>query len=46
MVSLKPENIRQIVLLGNYTSESLQGTYYLFPNWEQIRPLVRQTFPG
>jgi LCP family protein required for cell wall assembly len=46
MVSLKPENIRQIVLLGNYTSESLQGTYYLYPNWELIRPLVRQTFPG
>jgi LCP family protein required for cell wall assembly len=46
MVSLKPESIRQIVLLGDYTSTSLEGGYFLIPNWSLIRPLVRQTFPG
>jgi len=46
MASLKPENIRQIVLLGDYTSTTVEGGYFLIPNWGQIRPLVRQTFPG
>jgi hypothetical protein len=46
MISVKPESIRQIVLLGDYTSAVNEGTFYLLPNWEKIRPLVRQTFPG
>jgi LCP family protein required for cell wall assembly len=46
MASLKPENIRQIVLLGDFTSTSVEGGYFLIPNWDLIRPLVRQTFPG
>jgi LCP family protein required for cell wall assembly len=46
MISIKPESIRQIVLLGDYTSAVNEGTFYLLPNWEKIRPLVRQTFPG
>jgi LCP family protein required for cell wall assembly len=44
---LKPENIRQVVLLGDYTSEVNEpGNYALIPHWSLILPLVHQSFPA
>jgi anionic cell wall polymer biosynthesis LytR-Cps2A-Psr (LCP) family protein len=39
-------NIRQIVLLPPYTTGAMVGEQdVLIPNWDQILPLVRETFP-
>jgi LCP family protein required for cell wall assembly len=43
---IKPESIRQIVLLEPYTSiGEVDQQSVVLPHWEQIRPLVRQYFP-
>jgi len=43
---IQPEAVKQIVLLGNYTSsQTINGADALVPNWELIRPLVHQYFP-
>jgi LCP family protein required for cell wall assembly len=39
-------NVRQIVLLPPYTTAGVVGDQeVLLPNWDQIQPLVRETFP-
>ncbi|HEX6547419.1 MAG TPA: LCP family protein [Candidatus Dormibacteraeota bacterium] len=39
-------NVKQIVLLPPYTAEGMIGDQsVVLPNWDQILPLVRQTFP-
>lgn len=39
-------SIHQVVLLPPYTgTASIQGQDVVLPNWQLIRPLVRQTFP-
>jgi LCP family protein required for cell wall assembly len=41
------ESVKQEVLLPPYTSESMIGDQdVLLPNWAEILPLVRQTFPS
>jgi LCP family protein required for cell wall assembly len=43
---IQPQAVKQIVLLGNYTSsQTINGADALVPNWQLIRPLVRQYFP-
>ena len=43
---IQPESVKQIVLLGNYTSsQTINGADALVPNWQLIRPLVHQYFP-
>ena len=43
---IQPQGVRQIVLLGNYTSGQLiNNEDALVPNWQLIRPLVHQYFP-
>ena len=43
---IQPEAVKQIVLLGSYTSpQTIGGADALVPNWQQIRPLVHQYFP-
>jgi len=43
---IQPEAVKQIVLLGNYTSsQTINGADALVPNWQLIRPLVHQYFP-
>jgi LCP family protein required for cell wall assembly len=44
--SVKTEDVKQIVLFGNYTSgEVIGGQDALVPNWNLILPLVHQYFP-
>ena len=44
---IQPVDVKQIVLLGDYTSGSVvDGQDVLIPNWSLILPLVRETFPG
>lgn len=44
--SIKTEDVRQIVLFGNYTSgQMINGQDALVPNWNLILPLVHQYFP-
>ena len=39
-------NIHRVVLIPPYTSEGfVSGQSVVFPDWNQIRPLVRQSFP-
>jgi LCP family protein required for cell wall assembly len=43
---IQPQSVKQIVLLGSYTSSQvIGGADVLVPNWPQIRPLVHQYFP-
>jgi LCP family protein required for cell wall assembly len=43
---IQPGSIKQIVLLGSYTSQAvIGGADSLLPNWALIRPLVKQYFP-
>ena len=43
---IQPGSVKQIVLLGNYTSgQVIGGADALVPNWGLIRPLVHQYFP-
>jgi len=43
---IQPGAVKQIVLLGNYTSsQNIGGADALVPNWNLIRPLVHQYFP-
>ena len=43
---IQPAGIKQIVLLGSYTSSQvIGGADALVPNWALIRPLVHQYFP-
>jgi LCP family protein required for cell wall assembly len=40
------QGIHRVVLVAPYTSEGfVAGQYVLIPNWDTIRPVVRQTFP-
>ena len=43
---IRPTDVRQIVLLGDYTGGAvINGQDVLLPNWSLILPLVRETFP-
>jgi anionic cell wall polymer biosynthesis LytR-Cps2A-Psr (LCP) family protein len=43
---IQPGAIRQIVLLGSYTSGAvIGGADVLVPNWSLIRPLAQRYFP-
>jgi hypothetical protein len=41
------ESVKQLVLLPPYTSNGKVGDQdVVLPNWSEILPLVRQTFPA